>query len=241
MNAMRAPHRRVDIARALALVAMAAYHFTWDLAVFRLPRREPALHLADAVRLACDRLGFLALVGLSLALACRDGPRWRAFLRRVATVAAAAGLVSVASLEPSRRRPIGFGILHCIAAASLLSAPLLVAPGYVAIPVGIAAIAAPHFISSPLFDPPWLVWTGLGAHEPPTVDWRPLLPWGGIVWLSLGVARTLPAAVFASAPFVWRAVSRPARAAAWLGRHSLAFYLSAPTRTLWPRLPPPRA
>ena len=45
---------------------------------------------------------------------------------------------------------------------------------------------APLLIRSTLFDPPWLLWIGLGEALPNTLDWRPLLPWAGVVFLGLG-------------------------------------------------------
>ena len=55
--------------------------------------------------------------------------------------------------------------------------------------MGVAAIAAPWLGRSTLFDPPWLLWLGLGEALPNTLDWRPLLPWAGVVFLGLGAAR----------------------------------------------------
>ncbi len=215
----------IDIARGLSLLAMAAYHFVWDLTAFSFVR--PGVPFTPPMRFASMAIGsaFLALVGLSLALAHPGRPRWGAFFRRIGIVAAAAALVSLVSLFAEPQAPIGFGILHCISVASLLAAPLFFLAGWFAIVLGVAAILAPMYLSSTVFDPAWLVWTGLATHEPLTVDWRPLLPWGGVVWLSFGLARMAPASIFVSAPFRWRASSAPLRSTAWLGRHSLAFYL----------------
>ena len=215
----------VDLTRALALVAMAVYHSVWDLTDAGF--LSPATPFTPAMRFASHAIAtvFLALVGLSLALAHEGGPRWPAFFKRIGVVAVAAGLVTVATEFAEPQAPIGFGILHCIAVASLMSAPLLVLAPWVAIVVGIAAILAPSFLTSSFFDSTWLIWTGLATREPFTVDWRPLLPFGGIVWLSLGVARALPAWAYASRPYRWRAHARVLRGAAFLGRHSLAFYL----------------
>lgn len=215
----------VDLARGLALVAMAVYHSIWDFSDAGF--LSPATPFTTPMRFASHAIAavFLALVGLSLALAHRQGPRWRAFFMRVAIVAIAAGVVSIGTYFAEPQAPVGFGILHCIAAASLLSAPLLLLPGWVGVLVGLAAIVAPSIFTSSLFDPTWLVWTGLATREPFTVDWRPLLPFGGIVWLSLGLARSLPASVYDAKLFLWRASPAVLRGLTFLGRHSLAFYL----------------
>jgi uncharacterized membrane protein len=89
-----------------------------------------------------------------------------------------------------------------------------------ALAFGLLLIIAPRLVATPLLDSPWLVWLGLGTHEPPTLDWRPLLPWGGVLLIGLG------AAMLAPVPFSgWRAKSSGLHALAFVGRHSLALYL----------------
>jgi uncharacterized membrane protein len=67
---------------------------------------------------------FMLLVGLSLLLARRAGVTPRHFWRRIALIAFCAILVSVASYLTFPQTFITFGILHCIAMASVLSWPV---------------------------------------------------------------------------------------------------------------------
>ncbi len=201
----------VDCARGLALVGMAIYHLSWDLADFRLA--PPMLPFTPQMRLLSHVVAsaFLLLVGVSLALAHRNGLNVRPFWRRLAIVAGAAALVTAGSFAFAPSEPITFGILHCIAVASLLAGPFVTAPAWVSFAIGLGAIAAPFFIRSTFFDPPWLLWIGLGEALPNTLDWRPLLPWAGVVFLGLGLAR-LPAVMdWLKRPDRWRAKSAPAR------------------------------
>ena len=73
----------VDVARGVALVAMAGYHLTWDLAALR--PRIAALPFTPAMRLLSHAVAsaFLALVGVSLALAHRERLNRPAFGRRL--------------------------------------------------------------------------------------------------------------------------------------------------------------
>ena len=98
---------------------MAAYHLSWDLADFRLA--SPMLPFTPQMRLLSHMVAsaFLLLVGVSLALAHRNGLNVRAFWRRLAIVAGAAALVTAGSFVFAPSEPITFGILHCIAVASL--------------------------------------------------------------------------------------------------------------------------
>ena len=215
----------VDCARGLALVGMAAYHLSWDLADFRLA--PPTLPFTPGMRLLANIVAsaFLALVGVSLALAHRKGLNPRAFWRRLAIVAGAAALVTAGSYVFAPSEPIIFGILHCIAVASLIAAPFVTAPASASLAMGVAAIAAPWLGRSTLFDPPWLLWLGLGEALPNTLDWRPLLPWAGVVFLGLGAARLPGVLDWLRRPDRWRAASSPSRAICFAGRHSLPIYL----------------
>ena len=215
----------VDCARGVAIVGMAAYHLTWDLADFRLV--SPLLPFTPPMRLLSHGVAsvFLALVGVSLALAHRKGFNQRAFWRRLAIVAGAAALVTAGSVVFAPGEGIFFGILHCIAAASLIAAPFVTAPAWASLAAGLAAIAAPFLVQSPLFDPPWVLWLGLGEALPNTLDWYPLLPWAGIVLVGLSLARAPGVIPRLTSPERWHATSGPSRALCFAGRHSLPIYL----------------
>jgi uncharacterized membrane protein len=215
----------VDLARGLALIGMAFYHLSWDLAEYRLI--PPALPFSPPMRLYSHGVAsaFLALVGVSLALAHRDRLKLPAFWRRLGIVSGAAALVTGASFVFAPAAVIWFGVLHCIAVASLLALPFVEAPAWASLLIGALAIAIPFFVHSKLFDPPALMWLGLGEALPNTLDWRPLLPWAGIVFLGLGVARLPELIDRLASPGRWRATSTTARALCFGGRHSLPIYL----------------
>ncbi len=213
----------IDVARATALIAMAFYHSTWDLAFYGVVERTTPF--TPPMRFASHAIGaaFLMLAGFSLALAHGRGFRARSFAIRLAKIAAASALVTAASWLIAPSALIGFGILHCIGIASLLAAPFLLRPGLLcaiaALAGGIVLVAAPFIWSSPAFDSPWLVWLGLGVQPPSTLDWRPLMPWGGVLWIGLGLGLMKPPLPRGSAR------AAPTRALAFAGRHSLAVYL----------------
>lgn len=215
----------VDVARGLALIGMAAFHLTWDLADFQLI--SPLLPFTPPMRLLSHTVAsaFLALAGLSLALAHRDRLNLRAFGKRLAIVGGAAALVTAGSSFFAPGMTIRFGILHCIAAASLIALPLIKAPAWASLAAGVLAIALPVFVQSKAFDSPALLWLGLGEALPNTLDWRPFFPWAGVTLLGLGAARLPGVLKWLTRPGRWRTRWAPARALAFAGRHSLAVYL----------------
>ena len=155
----------IDVARGAALVGMLVYHLTWDLANFGFisagaPFSPEMRALSHVVASA-----FLALVGVSLALAHPGGLRRRAFARRFALIAGAALAGDGGDLFSDPAEPVYFGILHCIAVASLIAAPFLGAPDWAAFAAGVAALAAPHLVASESFNSPTLIWLGLGTRR----------------------------------------------------------------------------
>jgi uncharacterized membrane protein len=215
----------IDSARGAALIGMAIYHLSWDLAYFHLapaylPMTPPMRLFSHAVAGA-----FLLLAGASLALAHRGGVRWPAFWRRLAVVGGAAALVTGATYFFAPDETVFFGILHCIAAASLLAAPLMRTGPWRVLAFGAACLVAPVLFANAAFNPPALVWLGLGTVPPHTLDWRPLLPWSGCVFVGLALTRLNFRALIGSPLARWRPSFRLARALSWAGRHSLAIYL----------------
>jgi uncharacterized membrane protein len=214
----------VDAARGFALVAMAIYHFCWDLGHFGLIAADVsedfwwrwAAHLIAG--------SFLALVGVSLVLASRGGIRWRPYLRRLVTIVLAGLAVVAVTRWLFPQSYIFFGILQEIAVASVLGLAFLRLPWWLTALVAAAVFAAPHFLASPAFNHPALWWTGLLTIYPATNDFEPLLPWFGAVLVGIAAARlALPRGGPALAR--WRGRGPVGRTLRWSGRHSLMIYL----------------
>ena len=216
----------LDIARGLALLAMASYHFMWDLASFGY--LEPGYPSTGWPRLYARAIAstFLFLAGFSLVLAHGNGIRWRSFWKRWFIVAGAAALVTVASYFAIPEGLIHFGILHAIAAASLIGLLFLRAPWPLTFLVAIVVFVAPFYLRSAAFNQPWFWWIGLSTEPRQSFDYVPLLPWLAAVLAGIGVARL---------PFLARKLrqyesgekplGKLKSALAFLGRHSLVFYL----------------
>ena len=210
----------LDAARGVALLAMAVYHFSWDLAFQGYIGADVGGDLGWRIFARSIASTFLFLVGVSLVLAVRRGFNRSRFVRRLALVAVSAGAITVATYFIFPDSYIFFGILHHIAVASLLALPFIRLPIVIVAATALAVIAAPHLISAPIFDEGPLLWVGLGTTLPRSNDYVPIFPWFGVVLLGVLAARlalrrdwTVPQPRPASKPFIWA------------GRHSLFIYL----------------
>jgi uncharacterized membrane protein len=218
------PQRRiplVDLLRGLALVAMAIYHFVWDLAFFDLADFGPTENPFWVWFARVTAGSFLALVGVGLYLAHGDGVKWRPFLRRLVVILIAAYAITLASWLSDPEGVILFGILHCIAVSSVIGLLFLRAPLPLVIALAVFCLAAPSYLASPTFDGYGWLWLGLASDPVPSNDYNPLLPWFGPVLLGIAVARATPRDKWPG----WEPHDLVTRMLALAGRHSLFVYL----------------
>ena len=210
----------VDALRGVAIVAMIAYHFAFDLRFFGVIAADFENGRFWLTARALIVTSFLALVGTSLVLADRAGTPASRHYRRVAFIALCAMAASAASYAVDPRTTIHFGILHCIAVAAIVGRPLVRRPR-IALLAGIGICAAGLVLSHPVFDSRATSWIGFATAKPRTVDYVPLFPWLGVVLVGIAVGDALarasfaPLAGLANAPATLRA----------LGRHSLLVYM----------------
>ena len=227
---MRAPTLKtpridaLDVARGFALLAMASYHFTWDLEFFGYVDAGTATQGGWKLYARAIASTFLLLAGISLALGHANGIRWSGFWRRFIMVAAAAAAISLATYFFVPNGFIFFGILHQIALGSLLGLAFLRVPPLLTLTAAVVIILLPQVFSAPVFDHPLLWWLGLAPVNPRSNDYVPVFPWFGVILVGIALAGSFLHAGIAARLARIRAGSwaRPFRFA---GRHSLAVYL----------------
>ena len=212
---------RLDALRALAIVWMAVFHFSFDLNHFGFTRQnfyaDPfwTLQRSSIVTL------FLFCAGVGQAIAIEQRQSWPRFWRRWAQVAGCALLVSLGSAWMFPRSFISFGVLHAIALL-LIVTRLSAGAGRWLWPLGLIALLLPQFVQHPWFDTRWTNWIGLVTRKPVTEDYVPVLPWLGVMWWGLAAGQWVLARRRA-----WLTAALPGalHPLAVLGRWSLSFYM----------------
>ncbi len=219
-------YAEIDTLRGAALILMVFYHASYDLVLFglvSLPFWEGFWWWLPR----CIAAAFVLLAGLSAALRrrrAREG--YRPFLRRglfLAVMAALISAVSYAAFGPEGF--VFFGVIHLIAFGTLVSYPLANRP-FLAGALGAAVLAAGLALGERRFPGLALGWLGLRPEGRFPADYLPVLPW--YAWFLFGIA--LAAVLYPGGRRRFEPPSRllesaPARALAWLGRHTLAIYL----------------
>ena len=120
--------------------------------------------------------GFVAVSGWSLAGKKARGSPFNSFLARAVRLALPALAITVISAVVFRKGFVFFGILHLLAASSILLWPFLGRP-VPAIATGLAVMAGGLVLGNQRFDMFYLAWLGFRPAGLYPVDYLPLLPW----------------------------------------------------------------
>ena len=185
----------VDALRGAAVCAMIAYHFCFDLNWFGVLHADFNRDMLWLSLRAIIVSSFMFLVGISMVLAQQAGISPSRYWRRIALIAACALLVTAGSYAAFPQTFITFGILHCIAVASVLAWPFARYP-LAALIAGTAIVAIGLQVRLPVFDTPWLNWIGLMTHKPATEDYVPIFPWLGVVLIGIAAGTWLSGKAF---------------------------------------------
>ena len=212
----------LDQARGLAVLAMTAYHFSWDLFSLGLSRLDPVNTTALAFFAKSIAACFLLLSGFSLVIAHPAAIHWSKVRWRFLWLAGAAALVSFGSFVLFPASWIAFGILHHMALAGLLGLVVLRWPLWALCALALACLVLPDHARNDAFNDPVWLFLGLARRVAPANDYVPLLPWFGFFLIGMIGAKLSPA--FLTTPRQ-TALSRPQKLLGFLGRHSLIYYL----------------
>ncbi|WP_281412214.1 heparan-alpha-glucosaminide N-acetyltransferase [Miltoncostaea marina] len=223
----------IDVARTIALAMMVTYHAVYDIDMLS-PGLGPDPFLGGwgALPEATASL-FLLVAGASLAVsdarmrARGDGSlaRLRRHLRRAAVIMAAAVVVSGATAVAFDDRYVRFGILHAIAAGTVVAA-LTVRLGFLNAPIGVAVLVGALTLPEAGEGSAWLLPLGVVPAGFSSVDYWPLVPWLGPLLVGVALGRLLyPGG--GRGRLIGRLDGAGARAGALTvpARHSLTIYL----------------
>jgi uncharacterized membrane protein len=216
----------VDAARGVAIAMMALYHLVYDLDVFGGYRIESTSGFW-ALFADLTATSFLLLVGVSLSISYRrSGGAERGLFGKYAVRGLrifAYGMVITLVFRVFGLGTVAFGILHLIGVSIVLAYPLLRFRLLSAL-LGLLVIAAGFYLRAHGFPSgsPWLLPFGVAPEGLFMPDYRPLLPWFGVVLLGVSAGSSLYGG---RKPVVGGAGSPAGRSLASLGRHSLLIYL----------------
>jgi len=213
----------LDIFRGWAILFMVLYHFTFDLNHFHFI----AIDMNHCLEFLISRYSIMSMfllgVGISLALAHKNGIKWRAVAKRTLILGIASTLVTVATYVEFPNSWIYFGILHFILISSLLALAFLAYPKVALITAIIilfgSATGLLHMHGIFNFLQPLLNLPPLNSE-----DLVPLTPWFAVVLLGTVIVHyKLHEKIFThnffNSKFSWNKILK------FMGKNSLLIYL----------------
>lgn len=215
----------IDIARGMALLAMAVYHFAWDLEFFGYAAPGTTLQLEWKYFARAIASSFLMLVGISLVLGHQNSLNLRSFGIRLGKVALAAGLISLVTWFAMPGGFIFFGILHSIALGSILALIFLKLPWQINILTAVFFISAPLYLKTELLSAPIWYWLGLSPVPPVSNDYVPIFPWFGLILFGVATAQFTLSSGFHKVLAQWKPDNKITQILTFFSQHSLLTYL----------------
>ena len=179
----------VDAARGVAIIMMVVYHTTYDLDTlggYDIQSTSGYWALFADVTAGL----FLFLVGISLAISCARTGRtgWSLFGKYLARGLRilAYGMVLTLVFLVLGMGVVAFGILHLIGVSIILAYPFL-RLRFTNLVLGVLILAAGLYIMAldPISQSFWLLPFGVVPEGVIMPDYRPLLPWFGVVLIGL--------------------------------------------------------
>ena len=215
----------VDFLRGVALIGMTVFHFVYDLEFFGLEERGYSDQYHWWMLAIIVAGSFLFLAGAGLYLAHTHQIRWKSWGRRLAIIVLAAFAITAITSYVTPERYVLFGILHMIAAASVIGLAFLRTPWWLVAAAAAAIFAIDNYVTIVWLDVPALSWLGFMREAPVASDFRPIFPWLAPALLGIGTAKLCHQAGWLQALAIPKLDDRFGSAVRFLGRHSLLYYL----------------
>ncbi len=220
----------IDALRGLAVVAMAFFHFMWDLWFLRMTTQDIP---GPAWQLFARSIGgtFTFLLGVSVVLSVAAFRRkqlspWRPTLLRGLMILGCGMIITIGTYFFAGAEYVRFGILHHAGVALMLCLLFVDAPLWLILALGVAIAGFGFFVAPGLaVDHPWLLPFGVVQRGVGMVDYYPLAPWFGVALLGVAAGRIFYADGQRRFSLPELGAAAPIAALRWLGRNSLAVYL----------------
>ena len=218
----------VDAARGVAIIMMVVYHTTYDLdALGGYGIDATSGNWALFADLTAGLFLFLVGVSLAISRAKTSLTEWRLFGKHLARGLRilAYGMILTGVFLILQMGVVAFGILHLIGVSIILAYPFLKLR-FTNLMLGILIFAAGQYVLAQdlISENYWLLPFGVVPEGVMMPDYRPLLPWFGVVLIGLFFGNVIyadgrrPSSLPNKAPLVARPLLPP-------GRNSLFIYL----------------
>ncbi|HKZ45646.1 MAG TPA: heparan-alpha-glucosaminide N-acetyltransferase [archaeon] len=169
----------IDVARGIAVLLMIAYHFFFDILYL-----EGSGFFWLAAPIASS---FILISGVALSISYSKGGSFLKFAKRGFKLLLLGMLITVITFALLKEGFIVFGVLHFFGLTSLLIYPFLkyVKNNFLYLLLGALIIVAGIPISNLIIGNNYFTWLGLKTSDFHSLDYFPLIPWFGVLFLGV--------------------------------------------------------
>lgn len=223
-------YMELDIARAVAVLAMFSFHFVWDLQYFGL-YRPSSQFVAECWGFYARFIGssFLFIAGMSAVFSNQeDSYCGKKIVKRLLMIGGSAAMISVVTWFLFPRYFIFMGILHLLALCSLIAVLVKNWSFYVLFGIAVLIFVLNYAVVGIFPDTRMFAWIGLSAYPPGSLDYYPFFPWGAIFILGMACAKCFSSFLTSHwhfYPGLGEKSSIFTSTFVWMGRNSLLLYV----------------
>ena len=220
----------IDGLRATAVIAMMVYHFGWDLGEFGFVDRVAVNTGYWKIFAQLVGVSFLMISGLSFWIFVAKGLNLHKFFTRFAILLGAALAVTVGTRIFAGDAFVFFGILHLLAACSIMGLLIFRFPSWSLFCLAISLVLIPQYFASAFYEPRYLSWTGLYNSFTGSVDFYGFMPWSaayvfGFAFAKLWIGKRKDSLWSSSNVFSESNKNFISQSFFWIGRNSLLVYI----------------
>ena len=218
----------LDALRGISVSTMIVYHFFWDLGYFKFIELENITQGLPLLFAQCIGASFIVISGVSLRLASYSKNFSAKFFKRLLVLMLICFAITAITFFIDKESFIFFGILHLLAACSLIGLLLLKVKNkkFLFILFFCSLVVSTSEITFDL--PIQLSWLGLNSTLPITNDFYPLFPWISFYLFGLWVSEPVRIYLMHGNRSYWNYYPKLVliySGLQFLGRNSLTIYI----------------
>ena len=216
----------IDYCRSISIIAMIIYHFSYDLGQFGLIDLNNIMSGPWKIFAILIGTSFLFISGFSFWIMISERFNKRSYIKRLLVLSFSSLIITIVTYFYLGNAFIFFGILHLLAACSILGLIIFKLPYLILIFISVIVFFLPQVYQSDFFEPKYLSWIGFYGKSTGSADFYPLFPWSSSFIMGVAISKIISKKkYFENLIYLDKTTNILKSTLLWSGRNSLLIYL----------------